>query len=320
MKKIANLSFLRAHGTSANMIRYNDMYYGYYAYFYLSRTGKIGNGVPPITKEQVIEEIKIHQVATDKMVANCFQGMTTKKIQKLCMDRFEKLNSTDYTTNTDYGFTDALKFCHEHKLHNELKYIVQNYPDREEVKKYLSNRFFVFWTPISDYIREGNLNMVKFFYEQGADFSDNDFYLIKLLATENQMAILKYLFPKYKKRMSDDMVHNYGFSKNLEENKCFEALEYLAKNGFYSYTCRDNNFDNYELWSDSKKMAKLLKKHYYMREAGIKKEKQAQKLFAKREKLKKVNTVLDKLNKKSSQCKIKKMSYSELASLERALS
>lgn len=218
MVTITDLSFMRAHGNSANMIRYNGLHYGYYAYFYLSRTGKIGNGVPPITKEQAVEEIKIHQVTTNGMVRDCFPGMTTDEIQKICLERFEKFESTNYTTNDDYNFTDALKFCHEHRLHEELKYIVNNYPDRAEVKKYLGNKYFMFWTPMADYIREGNLDMVKFFYEQGADFSDSDFYLIKCAAKENKPKIVKYLLPKYKKQMSLETYENC-FAKEQKEKR-----------------------------------------------------------------------------------------------------
>lgn len=273
--KPEELSFLRAHGHSMCMIRYKGLYYGYYTSNYVrdhkdKDTDESIHHDMGITREQTVKEIERKQVIGQPFVKDCFSGMNNSQIQKFCLDRLEKLDNTNYTNNDDYSFTEAFKFCHEHGLDEAAKYIIKNFPDREEVKKYLGDQYFCFWTPIYEYIGDGNLDMIKFLYEQGAYFPENSHRLVKHAAKINQLEIFKFLYSKYKYSLKDrwkeeslyikDVGEN--FVDEVAENGHVEVLEFLAKQGYFASAIERTKKDNTSYYN--KEMANMFVRHKAM--------------------------------------------------------
>jgi hypothetical protein len=322
------LSFMRAHGHSMCMIRYNGLYYGYYTSGYhieqRDKEGYTGSPMDGITREQTISEIKRKQRIGQSFVSDCFPGMNNEQIQDFCMKRLEKLDSTNYMNNDEYSFDEAATFCQRYGLDDELKYIVKNFPNKEEIK--LTGRAFALWGPICRYVEEGNLEMVKFFYEQGADFSGVECYLIECAIRNNQVPIVKFLFPKYKKEFRYEKIGERCIEDAVDISDCIELLDYLASNGYYCSAIEDNKKDNIKYYGQKmanafvnhKKLHTEYKKRLaeerkteklaYEKKENIKKEKQAEKLILNLES-----------SNKNIQNKIKKLSSDELYSLEKIL-
>ena len=255
------LSFLPAHGNSILMIRYKGIYYGYYESSYFSEQKEksfelsYGSG---ITREQTVEQIKKKHELCKSAAKNHFPGIKNEEVQDVLMKRLEQLDNTNYTDNFNYYFGDAISFCIEHGLDEAAKFIVLNFPDKEEVKKNLEAGEFFSKITIGKYIIEGNFDMVKFFYEQGADFSGCSCSILKTAAKYNRLDIFKLLFSKYEKKMSlrevgDEIV------QDIADEGHIEILDFLASKGYFCNAVKFSKEHNESFYD--KKMASAFEKN-----------------------------------------------------------
>lgn len=320
--KPEELSFLRAHGSSMSMIRYKGLYYGYYASFYMRKhkDEKLSHN-KGLTREQTVKVIKEKQRIDQPFVKDCFPGKNNKQIQEYCMERLEKLDATNYTNNDDYGFDEAMKFCQEHGLDDVAKYIFDNFPDREKVKKSIGQYCKI---PLWDYVHEGNLDMIKFFHERGVNFSNG---VIEHAGTENQLDIFKFLFTKHENqlRLGHDFI-NRLVDEAYADKSYLDILNLLAEKGFYSDSIKQSKKENTSYYD--KEIAEMFAKHKVMyskkqkankiqreKEEKIRKQKEVE------EERKRKRKLIDNLgsSNKSIHNKIKKLSPDKLRNLEEIL-
>lgn len=327
--KPEELAFYPAHGHSTLMIRYKGMYYGYYtsSYYIANRdTNKNLSYMDGLTREETIRQIRTEQVLGKSFVKDCFPNMNNKQIQEHCMNRLEVLDTTNYTTNFDYDYIDALRFCQERGLNEAAQFIVKNFPDRELVAKHMVGREFSSWIPIYDYIRTGNLEMVKFFYEQGADFNYN-LHIIESAAKENQLEILKFFFSKFEKNLRDSWDEvGEQFIQQVFKDCHDDILDYLAQKGFYPNEVESRK--DYIIDIYGKETADMLQRHkkLFYAQKKIKQERKAaeEKAYKKQQKEKEDKKKIELINtlgssNKTIKDKIKNLSSDKLYQLENIL-